>query len=381
MAFAAIFNPLPMKFFFRPAKFLVVFGAFAALLSEPASALTFNVTYDASVTGSTNSASIQSAFGAATQILQTLYTNNSSVNLTVYWGPFGPFTGGIGLGASSFSLHGNSGFKYPQVTNALMAARTTVNDTNSVVSLPASDPTGGTSQWLVTRPQAKALGVLGFSPNDLTTDGSVGFATNVSYTFDPTNRAVAGKHDFIGVALHEMTEVMGRCTVGLAANFVPYDLFRFTNSGARSFDVNATNAYFSVDNGVTTLRLFYTNQNLGDIQDWKSGGAADSYDASVSSGKKTVLSYADLLSLDVIGYKLNYSLPKLAGAKSGTNFILNFTNATGTTYTVLATTNLALTFSNWPTLGTSTDSVPGQFFFTDTQAGTNKLRFYRLRLN
>jgi hypothetical protein len=113
---------------------------------------------------------------------------------------------------------------------------------------------------------------------------------------------VVGKYDFIGVALHEITEVMGRVYYDLSSVFVPYDLFRFTNSGGRSFDIHATNSYFSVDNGVTPLRLFWTNAAAGDVQDWKSVGAVDSFDAFISSGKKGVLSYADITALDVIGY-------------------------------------------------------------------------------
>jgi len=72
----------------------------------------------------------------------------------------------------------------------------------------------------------------------------------------------------------------------------------------------------------------------------------------------------------------------LAGTKiSGGSYTLTFTNTPGTSYTVLASTNLTLPLSSWTTLGTCTDSVPGSFQFTDTQARTNQLRFYQLRLN
>lgn len=350
-------------------------GAFSAR------ALTFNVTYDASVSNSANSAQIQSAFNAATQILQNLYTNSITINLTVYWGNVGPFAGGISLGASQTQFIGT--FSYGTLTNALRNSRTTSADTNAVASLPASDPIAGNAWW-IPRAEVKALGISasGISANDATLDGSIGFASTVTYTFDPTNRAVSGKYDFMSVALHEITEVMGRVYFDLSTTFVPYDLFRFTNNGARSFSITATNTYFSVDNGATALRYFWTNANTGDVQDWKSSGAVDSYDAFISSGKKGVLSYADLLSLDVIGYKLSYISPQPSGTKAvGGNYTLTFTNTPGTTYAVLATTNLALAFTNWPSLGTCTDSVPGSFQFTDTQATTNSLRFYRLRLN
>lgn len=354
---------------------------FLGLLSiTSARALTFNVTFDSSVTSSVNSAQIQSAFNTAAQYLQNLYTNNIVINVTVYWGSVGPFSGGIGLGASETSFVGT--VTYAQMTNALRNARTTLADSNAVASLPASDPVAG-NVWWFTRAQAKALGItgVGVSANDATLDGSIGFASTVSYSFDPTNRAVAGKYDFIGVAEHEITEVMGRVYFDLTTVFIPYDLFRFSGSGVRTFSTTAPSVYFSVDNGLTNLRNFNPVEANGDLTDWALSGSADACDYAISTGKKGVLSYADLTALDVIGYKLNYVPPRLTGIKSGTNFVLSFTNTPGTTYAVLTTTNLSLTFSNWPTLGTSTDSVPGVFQFTDPQTGTNKLRFYRLRLN
>jgi hypothetical protein len=60
---------------------------------------------------------------------------------------------------------------------------------------------------------------------------------------------------------------------------------------------------------------------------------------------------------------------------------LNFTNTPGTSYTILATTNISLAITNWANLGTTTETAAGQFQFTDTQANANKLRFYRARLN
>ena len=352
-----------------------------ALSPLPSRALIITPTYDASVTSATNSAQIQAGVTAAIQILQNLYTNNITINLTFYWGPFGPFTGGIGLGASSTVFTGTR--TYGTLTNALNSSRTSAADFTAVASLPAVDPIA-TNVWWFPRANAKALGISfsGLSANDATRDGSIGFATNVSYTFDATNRAVSGKFDFIGVALHEITEVMGRVYFDLSSVFIPYDLFRFTNSGARSFNINATNAYLSADNGVTALRYFYTNSSLGDVQDWKTSGAVDSCDAFVSLGKKGVLSYADITALDVIGYQSSQALPPPSGTKAvGGSYTLKFTNTPGTTYALYATTNLALNITNWPTLGTVTDTVPGVFQFVDAQAATNKFRFYRLKLN
>jgi hypothetical protein len=190
-----------------------IFLAVASLvLACSARALTINVTYDSSVTNLGTLAQVQTAVGAAVQTIQNLYTNKSTVNITVYSANAGPF-GDIGLGESSTFFTGD--FVYSDINNALRSARTTLADSNSVASLPVSDPTGGTQPWLVATAEAKALGGLNISANDPTEDGDIGFATGTAYTFDPNNRAVSGKFDFIGVAEHEITEVMGRNTFGL----------------------------------------------------------------------------------------------------------------------------------------------------------------------
>lgn len=332
-----------------------------------------NPTYDASITNLSNATQVEAAFAAAAQTFENLYTNNITVNITVY------FSSGVGLGESSTSLVGHP--TYSQLTNALRAARTTAADSNSVASLPASNPIGS-SGWWVPRPQAKALGILGVSPNDTAEDGSIYFASTVSYTFDATNRAVSGKYDFIGVAEHELSEVLGRIYLLNAgpSGYVPYDLFRFTNNAARTFSTNGAGIYFSADNGATPLKFFYSDINSGDIQDWQSSSPADSYDAYISSGKKATISSADLTAVDVLGYKLNFTMSRLTVTNAGAGtFRLNFTNAPGLDFSVLASTNIAVAATNWTVLGAPTENPAGQYEFTDSVNRT--ARFYRVRLN
>jgi hypothetical protein len=341
-----------------------------------ASALTFNITYDASVTSSTNSAQIQSAFASAAQDFQELFTNVATINLTIYWGPVGPFASGISLGRSQFSLISST---YPAITNALRTHRASAEDTNSVASLPATDPTGSKS-WLVPLAEARVLGL--YPTNNSQEDGAIGFASNKNFTFDPNNRSVPGKFDFIAVAQHELSEVLGRCNFDLTTEYVPYDLFRFTNSGVRSLDLSmTTNAYFSVDNGVTALRSFYTNVNSGDIQDWKSvSGSPDSFDALSSSNHVNPMGTMDITALDVLGYNgLKLVPPRLylTNLVSG-NMQLRFVNSPGVSFTVLAGTNLTQPLASWFVLGTATQSPVGQYQFTDTTA-TNMFRFYRVQ--
>jgi hypothetical protein len=342
-------------------------------LKLPAPAINFNVTFDTSVTGLANAAQVEAAFTNAIQVFQNLYTNAMTVNLTVF------FSSSVSLGQSSTSLTGNP--TYAQLTNALRNARTTAADSNSVASLPPTDPTAG--PWWIPRAEAKALnGFLGVATNSATQDGSVYFSTNVTYTFDATNRAVSGKYDFIGVAEHEISELLGRGYILNAGpnGYQPYDLFRFTNSGARTFSTNGTGVYFSVDDGVTSLKIFNPLGNGGDLQDWQTSSPADSYDAFLSSGQKASLSSADLTALDILGYKLNLTVPRLSGAKLGNgNFQLTFTNVSGLNFSILASTNIATAVTNWTVLGAPVENPVGQYHFTDSTA--NNARFYRVRLN
>lgn len=362
-------------------KWLVLFTFFGFVLTPQVRAVTFNLTYDSSVTSQTNAAQIETALGIATQTIQTLYTNSSTVNVTVYWGAVGPFSDGIDLGASQTEAIGY--FTYAQLTNALSAARMTVAESNAVASLPPSDPIAG-NQWIMAEAEAKALGlssIFSLDTNDTNyNDGDIGFASNVSYTFDPTNRAVATESDFISVAEHELTEVMGRDTFGLNENnqYVPYDLFRFTASGTRSFNVNDSDVYFSINNGVSVVKYFNPN-NGGDIQDWTTSTPPDSYDAFLASGVSGKLSSADLTAVSILGYDLNFTPPRLTGTKPANgNFTITFTNVTGLSFIVLASTNISLSASNWTNLGAPTESPAGQYQFTDTLS--NKMSFYRVSL-
>jgi hypothetical protein len=351
-------------------KLFIAVVVFLFFQVQFASALNFHITYDSSVTSLTNAAEVENAFATAAQTFSDIFTNVATINITVYWGAGGQLTDPISLGQSSFRLAGSS---YTEITNALRTHRASAADTNSVASLPAMDPSP-TGNWLVAYPEARILGLI--SLTDPTEDGEIGFATDKSYTFDPNNRSVPGKFDFIGVAQHELSEVLGRDFYDLTTQFVPYDLFRFTNSGARSLDPNATNAYFSVNNGVTALNFFYTNQFLGDVQDWKSTNTPDAFDAFVTSGHINPLSTADITAMDVLGYNgLSLEPPHLYVTKTNNSVQLRFVNSPGVTFTVLATTNLATKASTWTVLGTAMEVPPGQFKFTDTTA-TNGWRFY-----
>jgi uncharacterized delta-60 repeat protein len=61
------------------------------------------------------------------------------------------------------------------------------------------------------------------------------------------------------------------------------------------------------------------------------------------------------------------------------SFQFSFINSPGAIFGAMATTNLALPFTNWTPLGGVVEITPGQFQFTDNSATTNRQRFYGVR--
>ena len=63
----------------------------------------------------------------------------------------------------------------------------------------------------------------------------------------------------------------------------------------------------------------------------------------------------------------------------GNLFQLSFTNTPGVPGAILATADLSTPLTNWPALGTPTETSPGQFQFTDPSPSTHTQRSYRIR--
>jgi hypothetical protein len=265
-----------------------------------AQALTIVPTYDSSITSLANAAQIESAFAYAASQFENDFSNPITLNIDVT-GVTDPQV----LGESSYFPVGSS---YPQVRSALMKHATSPDDISATKTLPSTNPTGG-GNFSMTSGEAKALGLL--AANDPTSDGTVTFGLGLHYTFDPNNRAVSGEYDFIGVAEHEISELMGR-VYGLdegGFGYVPFDLFRYSSTGVRSFSLSASGVYFSVNGGATRLKTFNSTPSA-DLQDWATSATADAFDAFAAPGEMAVLSSTDLRTLDVIGYTPVVAVPE-----------------------------------------------------------------------
>ncbi len=277
----------------RPALRAAFAAALAGgLLATPAYALTFNVSYGSSVTNASNATSIEQAFNDAITFYQNTFTNNITVNLSVGWGYVGSTQISSGaLGASSFS---EITTKFAQLQSVLPSA-----------SLPASDPTNHGSIYLSSA-NAKALGLVPGAYPAL--DGSVGFDSTATWTFDPNQRAQQGAYDFIGVAEHEISEVLGRYSA-LPGHESVLDLYRYTAKG--TLDTSGTSAYFSTDRGATSLVSFNGNASAGDLGDW-TGQPNDAFNYGVMAGRELLVSSNDLTEMVSLGYTQAAPVPEPA---------------------------------------------------------------------
>src|SRR5579872_1553866 len=198
---------------------VVAFAAAIATVRVPAKALVINQIDDPTVQALPNAAQVEAAFTYAAEQYEGLYSNNITVNITV-----GTTTTGLGHSyGSSFST------SFSTVRSKLAGLNTTSDQITAASYLPSSDPTGGDS-WYMPWPEGKALGLV--AANDSHDDGGFSFNRLSTYSFDPFNRG-AGGADFIGVAEHEIAELLGR-TFSSAGTALPYDLYRYTAPGVRS---------------------------------------------------------------------------------------------------------------------------------------------------
>jgi hypothetical protein len=262
----------------------------------------FNLSFDSSV--SSAPAGFRNAVNAAATFLQTTFTDNVTINVTVGYGE----VGGLALSSGSLgeSLTHMRSYSYSQVRTALSNDALSPDDHTATTQLPVNDPAhAGT--YSVSTAEAKALGLSGAST---AIDGSVGFSANDLFDFTAADGISAGHYDFYGVVVHELTEIMGR-SAGLGEiisgqhSYSPMDLFRFSSQGVRDFSPNHS-AFLSPDGGTTHLVSVNTDAS-GDFGDWASNAGNDAFLAFAHAGVVNLVTSADLRVMDLIGWNVNSS--------------------------------------------------------------------------
>jgi hypothetical protein len=270
-------------------------GTTAVTSKAGTSSFVINISWDASV------ANAPSAFvsGVLAAVQESEFSNPITMNITVGYGEADGYTLGAGtLGANlSYLVQAT----YSAVRNALANDASPAAE-SALASLPASSPTGG-NVWLTTA-QAKALGLLSGSGTSI--DGYVGFSNSLPFTYNDTAGVASGTYDFFGVAVHELTEVMGRLlltgeTVGGVANsYDLLDLYHYSSPGVRDFS-STTPGYFSANGGNANLGNFNTVAG-GDPGDWGSSMGYNSFDAFSYSSVVNTVTASDLEVMNALGW-------------------------------------------------------------------------------
>lgn len=239
-------------------------------VSSPAKALTINAMFDSTVTSLSDAATVEAAFRTAASTFTNAFSNPVTVNIAVSWGYIqGTPLASNQAGSSATAIYGY--WTYPQLRTALASS----------ISLPATQT--GPAYFAMARAEGKALGLI--SATSTITDGAVGFNSGLKYDFNQADGITAGTYDFVGIAQHEISEVLGRGTAvtktGAGFYQLPADLFRYSAPGVQSYSYT-TPTYFSTDGGKTNLGWFDNTNDGGDRSDWLSG-TGGSYAADVQN--------------------------------------------------------------------------------------------------
>jgi hypothetical protein len=270
--------------------------------------------WDSSVT-SAPTGFMQAVIDAAQYYASQFSNKGEIVNINV---GYGEIAGGK-MSANALGESESYGYltNFATVTNALLKDNFTFAASN--------EPTN--SQFFVTSADAKTLGLVNASSTAL--DGYIGFGTlsGTGYSWNLTATTAGKQFDLQSVALHEISEVLGRIGMeGASVNnhptYTPLDLFNFaappTTTTPGKLELSASGGYFSTDNGATNLGWFNNSASHGgDIADWASylsptqagtqglpAGSQDAFDAFGYPGSNGNISASDLKEMAALGYTL-----------------------------------------------------------------------------
>jgi hypothetical protein len=343
---------------------LVILLAFARAF--PAQGLTITPTFDSSITGDPNAATIIATINSVIALYEANFSDPITVTITFQ-------ETGSGLGASSSFFVSRT---YSNFRSHLASDATTFDDSVALAHLPGGtvNPVNGNTDVNLTTANARAIG---FSANPPAgeNDGTILLNTSIM-NLDRTSIDFS-KYDLFAVAAHEIDEVLG---FGSALNGLSngdptptgavwtMDLFRYDQNGSRSFDTAlSTQAYFSIDS--TNLLVRFNQDAGGDFSDWFSSGAHTPrvQDAFATPGA-TPNPGIELIGLDVLGY--NLVQPKLTIVRATTGHATISWAPAAPNYVLQETTNL--TSLSW------VDSASGSAN-PATVATLGTVKFYRLR--
>ena len=296
----------------------------AAPLTPPAptlvgtsSGLEIDLIWDSSVATAPNG--FTQAIVDAAKYYTSLFSTKEVININVGWNEI------AGSALSSGALGESESYGY--LTNYATVAHALEQDGYSFTA--SNEPTK--SQFFVTSAEAKGLGLAnGTTVGSASLDGFIGFgslsgsgdAWNLHGSTTGSNTGTgANQFDLEAVALHEISEIMGRIgiegeRVNGKSTYTPLDLFDFNRPGV--LELSGNGGYFSVNDGATNLGTYNkASTNGGDIADWASAksisqsgtqglmsGDFDTYDAFSPPGYNGAVSQSDVIEEAALGFGL-----------------------------------------------------------------------------
>lgn len=290
-----------------------ILAAFLVSLPAAKASITFNATFDPSLTVA-EQAAIQSALNFIAANISSPHNITDKIYFTAMSG---------GLGESTTSVYSVS---YDDYYNAFKSVATSPAQLAALASLgtaPASEsagnPVNGNTQIDITAAEGRNLGFA--TPGAVTVGAVTNYDSEISLNTSitsPPNTLGGSTYNLESVAMHEIDETLGIGGPGstltgsgsLTGAIGDEDLFRYSAPGVRSYVNTSTTtplAYFSINGGTTALSYF--NQTPGaDFADWLSnpkapGAPVQVQDAFATPGSSPLLDAAELTAFNAIGYQ------------------------------------------------------------------------------
>lgn len=282
-------------------------GSPNSTLVGSSSGLEINLIWDASVKSAANWSAIEAAVVAGAQVYTHAFANHVTLNIDVGLGE----VGGTAMGWGALGESESAGYivGYSTLTHALGAADSGLV-TSGLMSAKAvtADSALSGSSFFLTSAEAKAVGLVG--GQSTAADGYIGLTGNTSALYFPAlgGAIKSTQYDAVGVAAHEISEVMGRIGLEGAAlgsishAYTALDLFRYSAPGVP--DLTPTAGYFSTNLGVTNLATYNNPANGGDAADLATQSPTNAYNAFGTPGVIDQVTATDLLQVAALGYKV-----------------------------------------------------------------------------